>query len=142
MTNKTGYGKPPQHSRFKSGQSGNPKGRPKGTKNFATEIEAELNTSVPVTENGKRKRVSKRKIIVKQLVNKGAAGDQKAMTLLLQHDRNTRAEADVKMEEPLSLHDELTMDSIIGRILKRHGPTAENQTRDASVTSTNHVLDK
>jgi hypothetical protein len=50
-----GYGKPPRQSRFQAGQSCNPKGRPKGVKNFATGIEAELNTRVPVKENGQHK---------------------------------------------------------------------------------------
>ena len=37
-----GYGKPPRHSRFKKGQSGNPKGRPRGSRNFSTDLKATL----------------------------------------------------------------------------------------------------
>ena len=33
---KVGYKKPPLHSRFKKGQSGNPRGRPRGAKNFSS----------------------------------------------------------------------------------------------------------
>jgi hypothetical protein len=66
-----GYKKPPRDTQFKPGQSGNAKGRPIGIKNFATVIEKELRTSIEVTENGKRKRISKREAVVKQTVNKG-----------------------------------------------------------------------
>ena len=82
-----GYRRPPKHSQFAKGRSGNPNGRPKGVRNFATVIEAELNTKIPITENGKRKSISKREAVAKQLVNKAASGDTKAMPLLLNESR-------------------------------------------------------
>jgi hypothetical protein len=53
-----GYGRPPLHSRFKPGQSGNPRGRPKGTLNFATDLEQTLAALITLNEGGKSKRVS------------------------------------------------------------------------------------
>ncbi len=82
-----GYRKPPKHSQFTKGQSGNPKGRPKGAKSFATEFHDELSTRIHVTENGKPKKISRRKAVTKQLINRAAAGDLKAILLLLNEVR-------------------------------------------------------
>ena len=78
-----GYGKPPQNTRFKPGQSGNPKGKPRGAKNLATIVDNATKEKVVVTENGKRRAVSKLELVIKQLVNKAALGDQKATMQLL-----------------------------------------------------------
>src|SRR5260221_2753243 len=78
-----GFGKPPRSRQFKPGESGNPAGRPRGAKNFATAIEQELNSRVIVNENGRRKRISKREVIAKHLVNKAAGGGLQAIPLLL-----------------------------------------------------------
>jgi Family of unknown function (DUF5681) len=78
-----GYGKPPQHTRFHQGQSGNPRGRPKGSRNLSTLMAKALNEPVVISENGKRKRITKREAVLKQLVNKAASGDAKAIQLLL-----------------------------------------------------------
>ena len=78
-----GYGKPPQHTRFAKGQSGNPRGRPRGAKNFTTLLDEALNEPVTVTENGGRRKVSKRQAIVTQLVNRSATADFRAIKLLL-----------------------------------------------------------
>jgi hypothetical protein len=51
---KVGYGKPPKHTRFTPGVSGNPKGKPRKNKTFEEEVQAVLGTRVPVTINGKR----------------------------------------------------------------------------------------
>ena len=69
--------------RFKKGMSGNPKGRPKGARNRKTALEAELGAAIPVTENGKRKKISKWEAFLKQLVNKAIAGDLRAAQVLL-----------------------------------------------------------
>jgi hypothetical protein len=76
-----GYGKPPLHTRFRKGQSGNPKGRGKGTKNFATIFMKAMRQSVTITENGKRRKISKLDAAVTQLVNDAARGDKKAIRL-------------------------------------------------------------
>ena len=78
-----GYGKPPVHSRFQKGRSGNPKGRPRGRRNMSTLLSAALNGWVTVVENGRRKEITKREAIVTQLVNKSAAADLKATQIVL-----------------------------------------------------------
>src|SRR5438552_18856055 len=78
-----GYGKPPRHSRFKTGQSGNPRGRAPGAKNLRTLLSEALNECVIVTENGGRRKVTKREAIIKQLVNQSATADWRAIKILL-----------------------------------------------------------
>jgi len=70
-----GYRKPPAHARFVKGQSGNPRGRAPGAKNIKTLLTKALNEPVVVTDNGGRRKVSKREAIVTQLVNRSAKAD-------------------------------------------------------------------
>ena len=78
-----GYGKPPLHSRFPPGRSGNPRGRTKGAKGLGAELKAELNERVSVTQDGKTRRLSKRRVIIKALAAKAAKGDVRAADKLL-----------------------------------------------------------
>jgi hypothetical protein len=78
-----GRGKPPRHAGFQKGRSGNPKGRPKGSKNFATLLGQALDEKVSVTEDGRRRRVTKREVVAKQLVNKSAQADLRAIKQLV-----------------------------------------------------------
>jgi hypothetical protein len=78
-----GYGKPPRHTQFKKGRSGNPKGRPRGAKNSATLLNEALSEPVIITHNGRRKTISKKQAIMMQIVNKAASGDHRAIQLLL-----------------------------------------------------------
>jgi hypothetical protein len=80
--NEVGYGRPPRQNRFRKGQSGNPKGRPKGHLNLATVLEQELQETVIINENGTRRKVSKGEAACKQLANKAASGDLAALKLL------------------------------------------------------------
>lgn len=79
-----GYQKPPKATRFAKGQSGNPSGRPKGKRNWATALHAALEQAVIVTENGRQRQVTKLEAATMQLVNKAAAGDANAIRLMLQ----------------------------------------------------------
>ena len=63
-----GYGKPPKDKQFTKGQSGNPGGRPKGSKSFKTLLEEEWREKIAVTVNGKTKRLSKKQLLVKGAV--------------------------------------------------------------------------
>jgi hypothetical protein len=74
-----GFGKPPVSGQFKKGKSGNPKGRPKGTRNFYTDLEEVLAGKVTVTENGKPKRVSSQFAALMRLREKALGGNPRAM---------------------------------------------------------------
>lgn len=78
-----GYGKPPRKSQFKPGQSGNPKGRPKGRKSFSTILVEELSERLIVKEGCKTRRLTKMEAVVKQLVSKALKGDPRALAELL-----------------------------------------------------------
>jgi ribosomal protein S25 len=79
-----GYCKPPKQSQFKKGKSGNDKGRRKGSKNVATVLHNELNQRVAITEYGKHRTITKLEATIKQMINKAAAGDLRAMRTVLQ----------------------------------------------------------
>lgn len=77
-----GYGKPPKHTRFKPGKSGNPKGRPSGTSNFKTDVKAMLKALVKVTRDGKRRTVSAQEAMLLRLLEKALSGEPRAMSQL------------------------------------------------------------
>jgi hypothetical protein len=85
-----GYGKPPKHTQFKPGQSGNPKGRPRKSTTFDDDVETELRSAVIVLEGGKRRKMTKRRAIAKQHVNKAMGGDVRSTELLLNSRRQGR----------------------------------------------------
>jgi hypothetical protein len=80
---KVGKGLPPMETRWKPGQSGNPKGRGKGRKNIATLFHEEMNKKVAVVENGQRRMITKAQAAIKQLINSATKGDQKAIQAIM-----------------------------------------------------------
>jgi hypothetical protein len=80
---KVGYGKPPKTKQFKRGRSGNPKGRPKGSRNLATDLAAELGEPITVREDGRSRRVSKQRALIKSLMAKALQGDVRATGAML-----------------------------------------------------------
>ncbi len=79
---RVGYCRPPIGARFRPGQSGNPRGRPKGMPNLGTVIAAALREKISVTENDRQRRITKLEVAVKQLVNRAAKGEDRATQLL------------------------------------------------------------
>ncbi len=81
----TGYRKPPKETQFKPGQSGNPAGRPKKSRNFMKLLAEELDSKIQVKEHGLERTISKREAIVKNIVNNALKGDPRAQQILFKH---------------------------------------------------------
>ena len=84
MTYEIGYRRPPASGQFKKGASGNPKGRPKGATNFITLLEKELAQKIVVTENGRKKTVTRMQAMVKRLVGGALHGDPKQLMAMVE----------------------------------------------------------
>ena len=119
-----GYGKPPKATRFKKGQSGNPKGRPKGSRNFKTDVIATLEAPVQLKEKGRVKTVATQQAALLRLREKALSGDGRALDRLLDlartyNDENlTEAAAAV-----LPSSDQAILDGYVERQLRRPKPT-------------------
>jgi Family of unknown function (DUF5681) len=88
-----GFGRPPLHRRFRKGQSGNPRGRPSGAQNLKTLLNAALNERVIVTENGRRRKITKFPAIIKQVFNQSAKADWRYTKILLDIIRDIERQA-------------------------------------------------
>ena len=82
-----GYRKPPRHTQFKPGTSGNRVGRPRRSKNIDTLFEQQLDRLVAVTRDGRKVRVSLREVVVMNAVKDAAKGDARARELVFRHMR-------------------------------------------------------
>lgn len=124
-----GKGKPPKATRFKPGQSGNPKGRPKGRKNFATELAEVLNAPVSITEQGKTRKVSSRMATLMRLRKKALEGDGRAMDrfldLAIEHSREEDA---AQAEKGLSQREEDILERFVGDQMASRSSDAMQET--------------
>jgi Family of unknown function (DUF5681) len=77
-----GYRRPPVQNRFKPGQSGNPSGRTKGSKNIKTVFEKILNEQVSLREGSTIRTVTKSEAILRGLVVNAMKGDARSITTL------------------------------------------------------------
>ena len=93
-----GYGKPPVEHRFVPGKSGNAKGRPLGVLNVRTTLNAVMKEKVVITENRRKRTVSKLEAAVMQAARKAMGGDMTAFRLI--SALLLSAEEDAKTEQP------------------------------------------
>jgi hypothetical protein len=107
---RVGYGKPPKHSRFKPGQSGNPKGRPKGARGFKAELDEELKQLITVTEAGRTRKLRKQRAIIKALFAKALKGDTKSVQLILSHSSGL-SDPTVLQPDELEARDQMILDA-------------------------------
>ena len=115
MTKPVGYKSPPEHTRWKKGQSGNPTGRAKGQRNLKTDLAAELHEMVQVSEGGVPRRISKQRALLKALTARAIGGDSRAANLMLNlMMRLLDHEAGVP-STPLASEDEALLDDFLAR---------------------------
>jgi hypothetical protein len=81
---KVGYCKPPKHSQFQKGKSGNPKGRPKGSKDAASIMNEMFLKPLTIIQNGKPSKIPTIAVVLVRLLTLAIKGDHKAMKLALE----------------------------------------------------------
>jgi predicted ATPase len=123
-----GFGRPPRHSQFVKGKSGNPKGRPKGSQNLATIFEKVGRERITVTENGRSRTLTKKHAAVLQLTNKSVSGDTKALRDYL-HLTQTYEAAQQNGTPVSDERDTAVMESILKRIRLTDTAGSEPQTK-------------
>jgi Family of unknown function (DUF5681) len=87
-----GYGRPPKHSQFRKGQSGNPKGRPKTPKEpraitkrqIRADVLSSMERPVTVTIDGRPTQVPIYRAIIDQLLIKAVKGDYRSIRLVME----------------------------------------------------------
>ena len=122
-----GYGRPPKDTQFKKGQSGNPTGRPKGTRNFKTDLEEELQERVRITEGGQSEEVSKQRALVKRTFEKGLKGDMRAIAMIVQWVMRYLGMPDTEHDSDDLIQDDKT---IIDEFLKSIESMATSESTD------------
>jgi Family of unknown function (DUF5681) len=122
MAYEIGYKRPPKSGQFKKGRSGNPKGRPKGSRNFVTLLEHELGQTIVVNENGRKRKITRLQAMVKRMVAGALQGEHRSLLTLIEVLRRTGRFEETAVEDLLPDNYEAILDSYVAR-------------RQASVTS-------
>jgi hypothetical protein len=128
-----GYKKPPCATRFGKGSSGNPKGRPKGSKNLATLFQGVAFTKIQVTENGRTRTMTRLEAVLHQFSNLALKGNARAMKEFFQLQR--MFELEQVRDEPAAVpheRDEMVMKSILRRMQQSQITLSTTVTNDST----------
>jgi hypothetical protein len=130
-----GFGKPPKSAQFAKGKSGNPNGRPKGSKNLATLFREIGQEQVTVTEGGRKRTMNKAHAVMVQLTNKAVSGERWAILSYLQTDRiYSLGEPTEEIPRELTQRNKEVMTGFINR-MKLMGKAGEDESSRTSPTS-------
>ena len=101
-----GYRKAPKKTRWKKGQSGNAKGRPKGAKNLETVVREEAYSKIVIKEGGKTQTITKVEALMKRMMAEGIQGDTKAASVTLDLMQKYLPQVDPEAADRAPLTDE------------------------------------
>jgi Family of unknown function (DUF5681) len=127
-----GYKRPPRHSQFQPEQSGNPSGRPKNARNFQTELLDELREEIAIRENGRERRISKQRAIVKALIAAAMTGDMRAINVLASICGRSLGGQTSDVDEAGADDDIDIVEEFVGRERKRRSQQSEPKTPNKS----------
>jgi hypothetical protein len=117
-----GYKQPPKGHQFQPGQSGNSNGRPKGTRNFKTDLRDELDEMTSFREGGREVSISKQRALIKRLVASAIAGDARSIATLMSFC--ARAFGDDNDDQQQAPEDREIVQAFARRSTKRRSKTA------------------
>lgn len=110
-----GYRRPPKQHQFKPGQSGNPKGRPKGTPTLQEVMAREATKLIKIKQGDNVVSVPKLEALARRVFNKALEGDLAAARMIFQLAAEPEAPAAAESAESFALPE----DDVIKRMLKR-----------------------
>lgn len=136
-----GYRRPPRHTQFQPGRSGNPSGRPKTKPSLRTDLANELNETTRVQDGGRERVLSKQRALVKALIDAAIAGDVRAATAVISLTAkvvgDVPADAQEAETETLAPSDDAVIEKFLQReLLQRSskGESADDQTTGETET--------
>lgn len=113
---RVGHCRPPRAWRFRPGQSGNPRGRPKRAHGLGAVLAKALGERVEAKENGRRRRMTKLEAAVKQLVNSAANGDRRSAQLVFALYRDDPGAFAVDKDKAARKVDDIVVAELVRRL--------------------------
>ena len=129
-----GHRNPPKAHRFKRGQSGNPRGRPKGTRNLSTDLTQLLKKRIRVHEDGETRHISRQEAILLSLYSKAVRGEVRAimsiLTMLMKLEPATASKPD---QDEVSQRDQAIIEDYLRRTAAIQAQNKESSTISGAV---------
>ena len=133
-----GYGRPPEKTQFRPGQSGNPKGRKRKPKSTQDQMKSILSKRITINEAGQSKRMTLQEVMLRSIANNAAKGDLRAANFVLNLINSDYAARTETLDKAmLSTEDQVLFEQMMGELKADSGtPETEPDALDQVITPT------